>query len=154
RLLRSLVAILGLAAIVLLVWMLVPQSPELRDFYAAQSAIRKADTEKDLLAKATMFAEALKKSEPYAANSEFAPLIDASKKGLSSVQESVEGQLSQDWKKIEQLASPQSQRASLQEFIDLSGKFLYLLPAASQISTYHQNAEQLRDEISDKLRRE
>ena len=154
RLLKSMAAILAVAGLVALVWMLIPQSPEMRDFYAAHTAIRNADAEKDLFAKGRLLAEALEKCEPYAAKSEFAGLIDDSKKGLSSVQQSVESRLEGDWKKIEQLASPQSQRDSLQEFIDYSGKFLTLLPAADQISTYHRNAELWRDEIADTLRRE
>lgn len=154
RLLKSMTAILAVAGLVLLVWMLIPQSPEMRDFYAAHTAIRDADAEEDLFAKGTLLAEAIEKCEPYAAKSEFAALIDDSKKGLSSVQESVESQLEADWKKIEQLASPQSQHASLDEFIDFSGKFLTLLPTADKISTYHRNAERWHDEIADTLRRE
>ena len=154
RLLKSMAAILAVAGLVVLVWTLVPKSPEMRDFYAAGSAIRNAEAEKDLFAKATMLNDALLKCEPYADKTEFAALIDESKKGLAGVQTEVESQLDRDWKKIEQLDSPPSQRDSLQQFIEDSGKFLTLLPEANQIATYHRNAKLWRDEIADTLRRE
>ena len=154
RLLKSILAILAVAGLLLLAWMLIPQSPEVRDYYAAQRAIRNAAAEKDLFAKGTMLNEAIEKCKPYADKSEFVALLDESKNRLAALQAEVESQLERDWKNIERIDSLRSQRESLQEFTERSGKFLTLLPAAEQIATHHHTAELRRDEIADTLRRE